>query len=268
MKVFVKIFIIILIVLVALVLMRNLVVKTTIQSGIGIATGMPVSIKKLDINFKETLINIENLVVKNPMGFEGTTFVDIPKILIDIDLGAILKGKIHLKNLELDLKELNVVKNKKGVLNLDKLKALTEAKKEEAPKKAEPAKKAELPPFQIDRLHLKVGEAAYIDFSGGEKSQKDFNINIDETYEDITNLNKLVALIVMKVMMKTSLSQLSGFDVGSLQDSLSGIKSSAGEIAAQALETFESTGSVKEAAAGVKDSLKGVASNIKDKFKF
>ena len=270
MKLLGKIVIIVFVVLVALVLMRNLVVKSVIQGGVGIATGMPVSIKKLDINFKKTLVDIEELVVKNPMGFEGTTFIDIPKILIDIDLGAILKGKIHLKNVELNLKQLSVVKNKKGELNLDKVKALTEAKKEskEAPKKAEPAKKAELPPFQIDRLHLKVGEASYIDYSSGQKSEKDFKINIDQTYEDITNLNKLIALIVMKVMMKTSISQLTGFDIGSLQDSLAGIKGSAMEMAGQALDTLETTGSVKDAADELTGSLKGAASSIKDKLKF
>ncbi len=276
MKLLKLLLILVLIVVVGLVLARNIAVKTAVEIAVPAFTGLPVTIEKLDVGLTKTYINIEGLVVKNPEGFHDTSLVEIPKILVDYDLSAVLKGKIHLENLEFDLKQFSVVKNEKGKINLDSLKPL---KRAEQPAKPASEQKGKMPPIQIDFFHLKVGKASYVDFSGGQAATQDFNVGLDEQYKDITDPNKLIALIVVKVMMRTPLAMLSGFNLGGLQGSVSGILGSATDMASQAagkaLDTFKAAASstgvaestVKEAAGTVTSGVKSTASSVKSKLK-
>lgn len=218
------------IVLVALLLARNIIVKGIVESGVTVVTGMPLSIQKLDLGLSKTSVDIEELVIKNPAGFHDTVFVEIPKIFVAYNLPDILKGKLHLEDLTFDMKQFSVVRNEKGALNLDSLKALQRAQKSSEPAAQEKGK-GKTPPIQIDRFHLKVGKASFMNYSGGQPSVQEFNVGLDEVYRDITDPNKLVALIVVKVMMRTPLAMLSGFHVEGLQASISGIAGSAAEVA-------------------------------------
>ncbi len=124
MKFFRKLIVWVIVALVVLVLARNIVLKAMVEGGVKAATGMPLKMEKLDLDLSKTFIDIEGLVVENPAGFHDTTLVDIPKILVDYQLFGLLKGKAHLENLEFDMKQFTVVKNEKGELNLDRLRAL------------------------------------------------------------------------------------------------------------------------------------------------
>ena len=125
MKLLGKLIMLLIEVLVVLVFARNVVVKAIAENGVRIATGMPLSLGRLDLNFPKSFVAIENLVVKNPSGFHGTSLVEIPKIFVEYDLPDIFRGKVHLKALEFDMKQFTIVKNAKGELTLDRLKALT-----------------------------------------------------------------------------------------------------------------------------------------------
>ena len=280
----------------ALVLARNVIVKAAVENGVRAVTGMPMTIKKLDLGLTQPYFDIEGLVVKNPAGFHGTTLVEIPKIFVAYDLQSILKGKIHLTDLEFDLKQFSVVKNEKGRLNLDSLKALQGQRSPQAAQKKAPTQTGKAPAIQIDNFRLKVGTAAYVDYSGGQPVTKDFNVGLDENYKNITDPNKLVTLIVVKVMMKTPLAMLSGFNLGGLEGSVSGILGSATDMAGQAfalgMEKVNTTqvaaegvavlkgaaqgsgqlagqaeGTLKETASTVTGSVKGAASALKNKLK-
>ncbi|HNX68215.1 MAG TPA: hypothetical protein PLL75_04265 [Candidatus Omnitrophota bacterium] len=275
MKLIGRIVFLVLAVLVVLVLARNIVVKTAIEVGATAVTGFPLTIQKLDINFSNTSIDIEGLVMKNPSAFQGTSFVEIPKILVDYNLTDILKGKIHLENLDFEMEKLSVVKNEKGMLNLDSLKSIQGAQKPAAQKPSQPAPagKGKAMPFQIDNFHLKVGKASYVDYSKGQPSVQEFNVGLDERYQNITDPMQLVPLIVMKVMMRTPLALLSGFNLSSIQGSVSGIAGSAADMAqaaaAKGLDTLKNAagtqagGAVKE----VTSSVTSAASSLKNKLK-
>lgn len=281
MKWIMRLLVLLLVIFVVLVFARNVIVKTAVENGVAVVTGMPLSMKKLDLNLTDTSVDIEGLTVKNPAGFHDTVLVDIPKILVDYNLTDILKGKIHVENLEFELRQFSVVKNEKGMLNLDSLKALQKAQK---PSKPAVTKEGKVMPFQIDRFRLRVDKASYVDFSRGKQTMQDFNIKLDETYRDITDPNKFVALIVVKVMARTPLALLSGFNLSGLQGSVSGIMGSAtemaGEYASKGLDALKSTtagattgivgeasGTMKETASTVAGGVKSAASSIKNKLK-
>ncbi len=277
--------------LVALVLARNIVVKIAAENGVRAVTGMPFSMGKLDINLLNTFVDIESLVVKNPTGFHDTTLVEIPKILVDYNLSDILKGKVHLENLEFNMKQFTVVKNEQGVLNLDKLKALqgTQRASTQTPNKGSQAPAKALP-VQIDMMRLKIGKVVYVDYSSGQPSTKEFRINLDQSYQNITDLNSVVRLIVLKAMMSSGISNLVSFDIGGLEGTLTGAFGNSTKLAAQAaaksLDTLKTAaenpsaladeakgvlkgapGTVGNVAKGVTSGVKSTASALKNKMK-
>jgi len=291
MKLLGKLLLVVLVVLVALVLARNIVVKVVAENGVRAVTGMPLSMGKFDMNLLSTFIDIENLVVKNPSGFHNTTLVEIPKILVDYKLSDILKGNIHLENLEFDMKQFTVVKNEKGKLNLDRLKALQGTQKPSAPA---PAQKRKAPakalPVQIDNMRLKIGKVVYVDYSSGQPSTKEFLINLDQNYQNITDLNSVVRLIVLKAMMSSGIANLTNFDIGGLEGTLTGAFNTSTKLAAQAaaksLDTLKTAaenpsgipgqagdvlkgtaGTVENAAKDVTSGVKSTASALKNKLK-
>lgn len=270
MKLIGKMLILVLVVLVVLVLARNVIVKSVVEKGVTMVTGLPLTIKKFDLGLTKTYVSIEELVVKNPDGFHDTVFVEIPKILVDYNLSDILKGKLHLEDLVFDMKQFSVVRNEKGALNLDSLKALQKAQQPSQPAPSQGKQEKGQPmAIQIDNFHLKVGKASFVNYSSGQPSVQDFNVGLDEHYQNITDPNKLVALIVVKVMMRTPLAMLSGFNLGGLQTSIAGIAGSAAEVAgkfaAQGIDTLkDATGVTTQVAGKAEDTLKSTAGTVKD----
>jgi hypothetical protein len=235
MKLLMKLVMVLAVVLVVLVLAHNVVIKAALEMGARVVAGMPLSIQKFDLDIAHTFVDIEGLLLKNPAGFHDTALVDIPKILVAYQRAAIFTGKIHLKDIEFDMKQFTVVKNEKGELNLDRLKALQGTQK--APARAAPQKPktpAKSIPVQIDMMRLKIGKVVYVDYSGGRPSTKEFLINLDQSYENITDLNSVVRLIVLKAMMSSGIANLVNFDISGLEGTLTGAFNTSTQLAAQA----------------------------------
>lgn len=224
----------ILILIVVLAVGRNIIVKAAVTTGVKAVTGLNMSIDKITIGMFKSLINIKVLKLYNPKGFEDKIMVDIPEIHVDYSLKAFLKKKVHLQEVRLHLKEFVVVKNKDGQLNLDSLQALGGAKAEEPPQEQKDKTKKEkepMPDIKIDILKLKIEKVFYKDYSQGDKpSIKEFNVNIDTTYENITDPKALVNLIVVKALANTTISSLTNFDLGPLAEGLKGSVKGAGDL--------------------------------------
>lgn len=292
MKLIVKLVMAIIVVLVVLVLARNVVVKAAVENGVRLVTGMPLSMGKLDLNFSKSFVDLEDLVVKNPSGFHDTFLVEIPKIFVGYSFSDVLKGKVHLTGLEFNMKQFTVVKNEKGELNLDRLKALQGTQKAPAQTTQEkPNAPAKPVPIQIDKMRLKIGKVVYVDYSGGSPSTKEFLINLDQSYENITDLNSVVRLIVLKAMVSSGIANLVNFDLGGLEGTLTGAFNTSTKLAAQAaaksmdaLKTVaadpgavagqtgdmlkNTTGTVGSAAKEAASGVKSAASTLKKKLKF
>ena len=211
-----------LVLLAIFVLGRNVIAKAGIEGGVEYATGLPLKIGGMDIGLSTSAIGLKNIKLYNPKKFPDRVMIDVPDVYVHYNLGDILKKNYHFPEIRLDLKELVVVRNKEGEVNLDSLKP--------AQKEGVQGPSAPMPKFQIDHLKLKIGKVVYKDYSQGpEPSIKEFPINIEEEYANINNIQGFVSLIVVRALAKTSVAQLANFDVKNLQFSvsktLSGLKS-------------------------------------------
>ncbi|MDA9101089.1 AsmA family protein [Omnitrophica bacterium] len=260
-------------VLLVLVIGKNLLAQVAVSAGVKAITGLDLTLGKLDLGLLSGKIDIKDLHLSNPKGFEEKTMVNLPEIFVKADLPSIIKGKIHVEDLRIHLKEFHVIKSKDGVLNLDALTAVA-ASKGEKPKAAE-KKEAKPMNLQIDHLSLKVEKVTYVDHSVlGKTVSKDFNVNIDEEFNDITNPNALVAIIVSKALMNTTIGQLANIDLGAISDvgaqaleSGKRLATDAGNQAKQALGSVTetvNTEKAKELASATTDSAKEAAGALKD----
>lgn len=247
MKKILKISLVVLVVLVALSAGKNLIAKAAVESGVGFMTGLNLNMRELNISFLNTAFRIRDMKLFNPNGYQDKIMLSMPEIYVDFELQPLFTGKVHLAEVRIHLKEFVVEKNKNGELNLDSLKPVKAQKKETAARKskeAKPAEKGKAPQMQVDSLKIRIEKVIYKDYSRGPKPfVQEFNMNLNESYSNITNPYSIVSLIVVKVLMNTSIARLTNFDVGSLQNSVSDTLASSQKIATDAIlkaqETFD-----------------------------
>jgi hypothetical protein len=172
---------------------RDFCIKSVVGTVATNITGAPVTIGSLSLSLVKQSIKITDFKMYNPKGFPKDILVDIPKIGVAWDIGALFAGKIHLRELDLEIKEIGMEKNKDGKLNVDSLK-IVEEQKEAMQKGIKPAKQL---PMQMDVVDLAMGRVVDKDYSaGGEPVVKVYDINLKKTYKNITSAQQLAALII------------------------------------------------------------------------
>lgn len=247
MKVLLKIIVVLIIIVAVLFLAKDMIAKKVLVSGTKAVTGLTVDVEKIQLGIATSLIDVSELMIYNPAGYQDELMADIPEIYADYQPGKLLKKQLHLNELRFYLKELVVVKNKDGKLNLDSLRVV---KAEKPAEKKEPAMMEEKPVkeeakggFQIDILKLRIDKVVYKDYTQGDKPMvREYNVNINEQFEDISDPQSLAKVILVKAIVNTSISRLANFDVTLLSDSVSGVLDSATGIASEAASSAMEAG--------------------------
>jgi len=207
----IKVVILLVVLLLGFFLLRDFFIKSLVGSVAAKITGAPVSVGGLSLSLIKQSIKISNFRMYNPEGFPKEILVDIPKIGAVLDSGALLTGKLHLKELELDISELGMMKNKEGKLNVDSLKV---AEKSEGKEEKEGGKQLAM---QIDVLSLGMGRVVSVDYSvKGQPVIKVYDINLKKTYKNITSAQQLVALMISEPLKAAGIQGLKVYGVSTL----------------------------------------------------
>lgn len=176
------------------VIIRDQIIRVTITVAATRVLGTGVHIDGFSLGLFRQSVKISGFKVYNPKGFSKGILLDLPKINVVYDLAAILKGKLHLPNVEVELKEMLLEKNTKGELNVDSLKVAKQGKAQEL----KPAKQM---PMQLDIVKLGIGRIISKDYSADKGPMvKLYDINIHKTYKNITSAQQLAALILTEPM--------------------------------------------------------------------
>jgi hypothetical protein len=209
---------IIIVFLVVFLLSKDLIVKTAVTQGIKAITGVTLEVESIKVGIFKQVVAIKNLKLFNPPGYADKLMADIPEIYVDYDLAAFFKGQVHLREIRLNLKEMAVDKNNQGKVNLESLQAL------------QPKGQGKMPQFKIDLLKLDIGKVLYRNYSVKGKPQiKEFNLNIHERYENITEPYSLVAVIISRALVNTTIAQLIKFE-GPLKDAINNTVDKAAKV--------------------------------------
>ena len=211
---------------------RNILARTIVAKGVKAVTGMAVDIKSINIGLFRPGISVTGLKVYNPQGFSDKLLAHIPEVYVDFDLAGLLRNRVHLRQLKIDISELNVILSESRKLNVNSLALFL-------PKPGV----GKAPQVQIDELWLKVGKVTYKAYlpAVGVKS-KEFNMALDEKFHDVTNPSKVAADVLKRVLAHLGIANLANFD----------IKAQATQIKEQAQQAV---GGVLQ---GTKDDLKSI----------
>ena len=175
-------------------IIKDQIIKSVITVVATQVTGAPVHIDGFSLGVFNQSVRISGFKMYNPKGFSRAVLVDLPKINVRYDLGALLKRKLHLVSAEIELKEIGLEKNKEGKLNVDELKVA-------GPGENQGNKPSGQMPMQLDTLTLGIGRIVLKDYSFGEEpGVKVYDINMRKSYENITSLRQLAALILAEPM--------------------------------------------------------------------
>jgi uncharacterized protein involved in outer membrane biogenesis len=215
---------IIVVVFVLLLVFKNILIKLAVEEGIKKVTGLELTIGTIDVGLLAPKVDVTDMRLLNPARFPDKVMIDIPKFLVDFELASFFKKRAHFKTVELNLKELMVVRNKERKLNIDALTAVGEKRQQggKTVEQKETKQKQKTPQVTIDKLMLKIGKVVYKDYSlGATPFTKTFTIGINEVYRDVTDPNKLVMLIIVRALEGTGIAQLANFDLGALKADVS-----------------------------------------------
>jgi len=173
---------------------RDQIIKSVITVVASEITGAPVHIDHFSLGIFNQTVKIAGFKIYNPKGFSRDILVDLTKVNVTYDLGNLLKNKLHFVNVEVELRELGLEKNKDGRLNVDSLKVSGQGDKPEN-------KPPEQMPLRIDALKLGIGRIVSKDYNLGEKPVVNvYEINIHKSYKNITSVRELAALILAEPM--------------------------------------------------------------------
>lgn len=233
------------VVLIAAVLLfvgKDWLIKTVAETAVTTVTGFKTQIGFLKVQLPST-VHIKDLEIDNPAGFKEKIFTKIPEIYVSLDFQKLLRGEmVHLREVRLNLSEVNIEKNKEGVSNVSLLSTVAQ-KPGAAEAKPEAAKKEM--PFRIDLLVLSMGNVRYADRSSLVPVNLSTNLNINqERIEGVQSPMALVNLILLKIVQGTTFGNI-GLSPDMLKGSLQNAFSSGEDL-------------LKGTAASVTDQAKGL----------
>lgn len=210
-----------LIVLVAgVVLAKDAILKTALEQAVTRTTGFKTTVRELKYNLPST-IHIQGLQIRNPQGFDAETFVEIPEIFAALEMGELLKDKkVHLPEVRLNIQEVHIEKNAKGVSNIELLSSVAGKPKTAVAVESAKEKPAGKPmPFQLDKLVLTIRNVTYKDRSGvlGAAPLPNKNLAVDlnvqeEVFTNVTDPKAMVNLILVKILNSATLGRILNID--------------------------------------------------------
>ena len=162
-------------------LLSDTLIRSFAERRLRRKTGLEVTIAQSTVGLISGTVALKDFKAFNPPGFGGAMLLNVSEASCVLDLQQFKIDRLHFHELKLHLAELNVIKSKTGVLNLDSVKesirihALQDRNK----------KKWIFRFAGIDRLELSVDRLNYIDEQTPANSLQ-FNLQVKS--EVVTNL--------------------------------------------------------------------------------
>lgn len=153
----------------ALLLFLDPIVKKVLETRIRNQTGLQATIGQLSIGLVNPHFSLRDFKIINPTNYGASALVDLPEFSFELDPGQFRKRILRFKLIRFNLREVNVVKDSQGVLNLQILAGdLQKTWSLSATSSITP------PGFQfagVDRMFVTVGRLKYSDLGEPAKNE-------------------------------------------------------------------------------------------------
>ena len=235
-KLLVRILFVIVTLVVIGVLGRNFIARKSVEIGVKGVTGFPLEIGAVQVGLLSGQLDVRNLKLMNPPEFEDQRFVDLPLFHVQYELGSLLKGVPHVKEIVVNVQQVVIVKNAKGQSNANAIQDKLAPTGDTPEKSAQPAVPAKKLAYQVDLVRVHIGTVVKKDYSKGQPTEQTIPFNRDIVFENISESTSISALV-----MKVVFGQL-GDVAGGLIKNAGELSKSLGGVGKDAAQTLQQTG--------------------------
>jgi hypothetical protein len=198
-----RFFVVLVVLAVALVLLKDALLKSLAENILEAQTGMDARIGKLELGLLAPKLTIEELKLFNRAEYGGSPFLHMSELHLEYDLAALPWRKIRFKLVRLAIQEINIVESSNGQTNLMAvLGRIEEADLSERPYSFSGINYG----FGgIDVLNLTIGKVRQISL---KKAGKHSEYNLGVRNEIITGIGSLSQLsnTIMNVLLKNGIT--------------------------------------------------------------
>ncbi|MBU0547412.1 MAG: hypothetical protein KJ710_04550 [Candidatus Omnitrophica bacterium] len=185
---------------VSFVITKHLKIKEVVENQIEQSLGINVSIEKIEFSPVLAHVGVSGIIIHNPADFEEEELAYISAIHFVFDpMEIITSKKPNIYLLGLNLKRLNIIKNKQGKVNIEEINSLMN----------KDAAIQDKTPFYFDVLVLSVGQVKFTDYSGPNKKEHIYAIGIkNAAFVNLSDEQEVVRLVVSKAIENTDIGKL------------------------------------------------------------
>lgn len=201
------------------IIAKHVRVKDLVEKEIEQCLGINVTISDIKFSPFFARISMKGIIIHNPQGFAEDELAYLEYLHFSFDpIEVFIKPNPYIYLTAVDLKRLNIIKNKNGKINLKELGAVM----------GEAGKNAPKPPFQFAVVVLSVGEVKYIDESGPSRKETKYVIDMKEvTFVGLKDENAVVKMIIYKAIEHTDIGKLINLTIVPVFSSISNTMGSA-----------------------------------------
>lgn len=187
-KFILAVFVILAVLLIGVIFARNIIVKSLLEGGIKNSIDQKITIGNVDVGIFEAKARFDKVEIYNPEGYKEKLLADVHELYIKYALADIIKGYVHLPELKIDIKEMNVEKDSAGVLNLEHFAPRTKGAEKKKKEKEEEK-------FLINKMDLEIDKIRYRDNTKTPPDEKEFDINFKRTFTNVDSINVVISEI-------------------------------------------------------------------------
>ena len=191
--------------------LKNAFTGFVVSTAVSRAAHVPASVGSVSLQFTRARLTLKNVKLFNPRGYPEKLLLDLPEVDVQFDPASIFTGRPHFKKIKVNMKELIVIKNRDGQVNVNALKPaktqVVESKKDRTPQKTAG--------IRIDELTLSIGQVVYKDYSVGRTpSTQVFDLHVQErTFRNVESLSGVVSILMFETLTRTTLNRLVNLDM-------------------------------------------------------
>lgn len=166
----------------------NLLARKSVEVAVAKVTGFPLEIGSMNVGLFSSKIDVRDIKLKNPSGYEDPVFANLPRLYVAYQLPSLVSGNNHIYDLLIELNEIVVVKKAGGESNVVKLKQAVSSGKGSTK-------------YQIDLLRVRfAGDVLIKDYTRGKPTERRITLNLSRDYKDIANSTDVTRLVLMTIL--------------------------------------------------------------------
>ncbi len=169
--------------------------------------GTQVTVEEVKLDFVNAQAKYNGVVIQNPLVFPDGGMIFIPKLFLDFKPEALLRGKIMLRTLEVNVGEIRVLNVPGNGLNLYALSVMKPKFKDTGEPGAGRFAAEIKPQFGVDQLILSLGQATSTDLTGPNPLQKSYNLGVQHSiFRNVEGLRGVMDIIIWETLKRMGIN--------------------------------------------------------------